>query len=93
MTHFQRVDTAQEWLDPTSRGTSTACLRLPSTWTPTVWFERLMAAATDFSEQRPELWPNISRELWQLHNRGPNWAEATQGSPAVWAIANDPDGR
>ena len=47
--------------------------------------ERMMAAATDFSERRPELWPNISREFWQLHDRGPNWAEATEGSPAVWA--------
>jgi Polyketide cyclase / dehydrase and lipid transport len=47
--------------------------------------ERVLAAATDFSEERPELWPNISREFWQLHDRGPDWAEATEGSPAVWA--------
>ena len=47
--------------------------------------EQMMAAATDFSERRPELWPNISREFWQLHDHGPNWAEATEGSPAVWA--------
>ena len=47
--------------------------------------ERMMEAATDFTERRPELWPNISREFWQLHDRGPNWAEATEGSPAVWA--------
>src|SRR5829696_5594738 len=46
---------------------------------------RMMAAATDFSERRPELWPNISSEFWQLHDSGPNWAEATEGSPAVWA--------
>jgi hypothetical protein len=47
--------------------------------------EQVMAAATDFTERRPEFWPNISREFWQLHDRGPNWAEATEGSPAVWA--------
>jgi hypothetical protein len=47
--------------------------------------ERVLAAATDFSERRPELWPNISREFWQVHERGPNWAEATEGSPGVWA--------
>ena len=47
--------------------------------------ERMLAAATDFSERRPELWPNISPEFWQLHDRGPNWAEATEGSPSVWA--------
>jgi hypothetical protein len=47
--------------------------------------DRVMAAATDFSERRPEWWPNISRDFWQLHDRGSNWAEATEGSPAVWA--------
>jgi hypothetical protein len=47
--------------------------------------ERMLAAATDFSERRPELWPNISRDFWQLHDRGANWAEATEGSPGVWA--------
>jgi hypothetical protein len=47
--------------------------------------ERVLAAATDFSERRPELWPNISREFWQLHGRGAHWAEATEGSPAVLA--------
>jgi Polyketide cyclase / dehydrase and lipid transport len=47
--------------------------------------ERVLAAATDFSERRPELWPNTDREFWQLHERGPNWAEATEGSPGVWA--------
>jgi hypothetical protein len=47
--------------------------------------EQVFAAATDFSAQRPELWPNISREFWQLHDSGPNWADATEGSPSIWA--------
>jgi Polyketide cyclase / dehydrase and lipid transport len=47
--------------------------------------ERVFAAATDFTERRPEWWPNISREFWQVHDHGPNWAVATEGSPAVWA--------
>jgi hypothetical protein len=47
--------------------------------------ERVLAAAIDFSERRPDLWPNISREFWRLHDHGANWAEATEGSPAVWA--------
>jgi hypothetical protein len=47
--------------------------------------EQVFAAATDFSERRPELWPNISREFWQLHDSGANWADATEGSPSVWA--------
>jgi hypothetical protein len=62
----------------------TTCRTLSSTSTPTLP-EQVMAAATDFSERRPELWPNISREFWQLHERGPDWAEATEGSPAVRA--------
>jgi hypothetical protein len=47
--------------------------------------EDVMAAATDFSERRPVLWPNISQEFYELHSRGSNWAEVTEGSPAVWA--------
>jgi Polyketide cyclase / dehydrase and lipid transport len=47
--------------------------------------DRVLAAATDFSERRSDLWPNINREFWQLHDHGPNWAEATEGSPGVWA--------
>jgi hypothetical protein len=47
--------------------------------------ERMLAAATDFSSQRPDLWPNISHDFYQLHDRGPNWAEATEGSASVWA--------
>jgi hypothetical protein len=47
--------------------------------------ERVLAAATDFSERRPDWWPNISRDFWRLHGQGENWAEATEGSPGVWA--------
>ena len=55
--------------------------------------ERMMEAATDFSERRPESWPNISREFWQVHDHGPNWAEATEGSPAVWRTLSGTNGR
>ena len=50
--------------------------------------ERVMAAITDFSDRRPDLWPNISRKFWQLHDRGENWAECTEGSDVaggIWA--------
>jgi polyketide cyclase/dehydrase/lipid transport protein len=47
--------------------------------------ERVMTAATDFTERRPDWWPNISREFYELHDQGLNWAEATEGSPSVWA--------
>jgi Polyketide cyclase / dehydrase and lipid transport len=47
--------------------------------------ERVLAAATDFSEKRPDYWPNIDREHFRVHGRGEHWAEATEGSPSVWA--------
>jgi hypothetical protein len=43
----------------------------------------------DFSEQRPALWPNTSREFWQLHDRGPELCNATEGSPSIWAREHD----
>jgi hypothetical protein len=51
--------------------------------------ERVMAAITDFSDRRPELWPGISRRLWKLHAQGHHWAECTEGTDmpggGVWA--------
>jgi hypothetical protein len=28
--------------------------------------ERVLAAATDFSERRPDLWPNLSRRFYKV---------------------------
>jgi hypothetical protein len=42
--------------------------------------ERVLAAATDFSERRPELWPNSSREHFEVHEVGDDWAEVTEGT-------------
>jgi hypothetical protein len=50
--------------------------------------ERIVEAATDFSDRRPDLWPNISRRYYQVHERGDTWAEVTEGSDTmggVWA--------
>jgi hypothetical protein len=47
-----------------------------------------MAAACDFSERRPDLWPNISRRFYKVHERGDGWCECTEGSDAaggIWA--------
>jgi Polyketide cyclase / dehydrase and lipid transport len=46
---------------------------------------RVLAAATDFSDRRPEYWPNIDRGHYRVHGQGEGWAEATEGSPSVWA--------
>jgi hypothetical protein len=50
--------------------------------------DRVFAAITDFTDQRPELWPGISRKLYEVHSTGDGWAEATEGSDVmggVWA--------
>jgi hypothetical protein len=48
--------------------------------------DRLLAAATDFSERRLELWPGIDPKVYEVHAQGDGWAEVTEGtaSPAVW---------
>jgi hypothetical protein len=50
--------------------------------------ERVMAAATDFSERRPDLWPNISRKYYEVHEQGANFCECTEGTEimgGIWA--------
>jgi hypothetical protein len=42
--------------------------------------DRVRAALTDFSARRPELWPNLDPGLYQVHDRGPTWADVTEGS-------------
>lgn len=50
--------------------------------------ELVLAAATDFSARRPELWPNIDRDVYAVHAAGDTWAEVTEGSAdlgGIWA--------
>ena len=50
--------------------------------------EQVFAAITDFSDDRPRLWPNIGRDVYKLHGEGENWAECTEGGDdfgGVWA--------
>ena len=50
--------------------------------------ERFIAALTDFSERRPDLWPNLDAKYYELHERGDTWAEVTEGTDVlggVWA--------
>ena len=52
--------------------------------------ERVLAAATNFTDRRPELWPTISRRYWQVHDIGDDWCECTEGSDnlgGVWVSA------
>lgn len=48
--------------------------------------ERILAALTDFTENRPNLWPGLKRELYRVHGTGPTWADVNEGSGGpVWA--------
>lgn len=50
--------------------------------------DRFLAALTDFSERRPELWPNLDAKFYRLHDLGDTWAEVTEGTDllgGVWA--------
>ncbi|MGH2427454.1 MAG: SRPBCC family protein [Candidatus Limnocylindria bacterium] len=50
--------------------------------------EAVLAAVTDFSERRLEIWPALDGSLYRLHARGDTWAEATEGGgpfPGMWA--------
>lgn len=50
--------------------------------------DRFVAALTDFGDRRPELWPNLDTAFFKLHDRGPTWAEVTEGTDifgGVWA--------
>ncbi|HEX9343675.1 MAG TPA: SRPBCC family protein [Actinomycetota bacterium] len=52
----------------------------------TVPADRVVAALTDFSDHRFELFANLDRRYFQLHDSGPTWAEVTEGSPFAGGI-------
>jgi hypothetical protein len=44
----------------------------------------VLAALTDFSERRPEVYRNIDRAHFRVHGQGPNWADVTEGNVLAW---------
>jgi hypothetical protein len=50
--------------------------------------DRVLRGATDFTERRPEIWPNISRKYYEVHEVGKTSADVTEGSSffgGIWA--------
>jgi hypothetical protein len=50
--------------------------------------ETVLAAITDFTSRRPEIWPNIDPNVYRVHELGADWADVTEGSKiagGVWA--------
>ena len=48
--------------------------------------EVILGALTDFGPRRPELWPNLSPKLYQVHSVGRTEAEVTEGSSAFGGV-------
>jgi hypothetical protein len=48
--------------------------------------DRVFAAITDFTDRRPDLWPNISRKFYEVHATGEDWAEATEGTEVIGGV-------
>lgn len=42
--------------------------------------ERVIGAMVDFSDRRPEIWPNLTARLFRVHALGPGTAEVTEGT-------------
>ena len=43
--------------------------------------EPVLAMLTDFSARRPELWPTLTRELYEVYEVGATGADVMEGSP------------
>jgi hypothetical protein len=49
--------------------------------------EQVVAALTDFSDRRPDIWQSLSREVFHVYSVGDTMAEVREGnrSPKIWA--------
>jgi hypothetical protein len=47
----------------------------------------LMAVLTDFSPVRPDVWPTIDADHYEVHAVGDTWAEVTEGTASAWERA------
>ena len=43
--------------------------------------ERVLAMLTDFSARRPDLWPTLTRELYEVYDVRTEGADVKEGSP------------
>ena len=59
-----------------------ATIRLHETITATP--EQFVAGLTDFGPGRSKLFGNSADDDLKVHDRGPNWADVTEGSRGTW---------
>jgi len=53
--------------------------------------ERVLAMLTDFSPRRPDLWPTLAPELYEVYEVQPTCADVKEGSPSptrMWERAH-----
>jgi hypothetical protein len=53
--------------------------------------EQVLALLTDFSSRRPQLWPTLAEDLYEVYDVGPTSAEVKEGSPGpvrMWERAH-----
>jgi|GEM_PF-239281 len=48
--------------------------------------DRFIAALTDFSPNRPDLWPSLDMKYYKLHELGDQWAEVTEGTDVLGGV-------
>src|SRR5438045_1033779 len=48
--------------------------------------DRFMAALTDFSPARADIWPNIDAQHLKVHELGADWADVTEGSSVAGGV-------
>lgn len=46
--------------------------------------EQFVAGLTDFGPGRSEVFPNSADDYLEVHDRGPDWADVTEGSSGTW---------
>ena len=44
----------------------------------------VMRVLTDFGPERASRWANVDEAHFRLHERGPDWAEVTEGNGLAW---------
>ncbi|CRZ16836.1 hypothetical protein [Mycolicibacterium neworleansense] len=47
----------------------------------------VMSVLTDFGPTRPQRWPTIDADHFEVHASGDTWAEVTEGTAAAWERA------
>jgi len=48
--------------------------------------DRFVAALTDFSAARADIWPNIDAQHLKVHQLGADWADVTEGSSLAGGV-------